>query len=133
VTVIGIDEATCASVSDIGRYVQHPANRQQLDFQLKEGGYDVVDHQATDPSKATPRPKCSIPAGCCGGKKRDTLGRSCSRRLARRQPHYSSLDRARRANARSGEKPVRQSGRRGHELQSGPRAARGVRAGIALV
>jgi lipoprotein-releasing system permease protein len=57
VTVIGIDEATCASVSDIGRYVQHPANRQQLDFQLKEGGYDVVDHQATDPSKATPRPQ----------------------------------------------------------------------------
>ncbi len=57
VTVIGVDPATCNEVSDIGRYLQHPANRSQLDFQLKEGGYDVVDHQAADPAKATPRPQ----------------------------------------------------------------------------
>jgi lipoprotein-releasing system permease protein len=57
VVVIGIDEATCASVSDIGKYLQHSANRRQLDFQLKDGGYDVVDHQAADPSKTTPRPQ----------------------------------------------------------------------------
>ena len=46
VMLIGIDEATHASVSDFGRYLQHPANRQQLSFDLREGGYDTVDSQA---------------------------------------------------------------------------------------
>ena len=45
VMLIGIDEATHASVSDFGRYLQHPANRQQLSFGLREGGYDTVDSQ----------------------------------------------------------------------------------------
>ena len=35
--------------------LQHPENRKQLDFQLKHGGYDTIDHQATDPSKVLPR------------------------------------------------------------------------------
>ena len=46
VMLIGIDEATHASVSDFGRYLQHPANREQLSFGLREGGYDTVDSQA---------------------------------------------------------------------------------------
>jgi lipoprotein-releasing system permease protein len=46
VMLIGIDEATHAGVSDFGRYLQHPANRGQLSFDLREGGYDTVDSQA---------------------------------------------------------------------------------------
>ena len=57
VSVIGIDEQTYASVSDFGQYLQHPANREQLNFALKDGGYDVFDHQATDFVKAMPRPQ----------------------------------------------------------------------------
>ncbi len=55
ITMIGVDEATYSSVSDFGQYLQHPENRKQLDFKLKDGGYDTVDHQATDPSKVAPR------------------------------------------------------------------------------
>jgi lipoprotein-releasing system permease protein len=55
VNLIGIDEKTYASVSDFGKYLQHPANRDELDFNLKAGGYDVLDHQAADLSKAKPR------------------------------------------------------------------------------
>jgi lipoprotein-releasing system permease protein len=46
VELIGIDENTQSQVSDFGRYLQHPANRQEMSFQLREGGYDVHDHQA---------------------------------------------------------------------------------------
>ena len=55
ITLIGVDETTYATVSDFGQFLQHPQNREQLDFQLKDSGYDVVDHQASDPSKAIPR------------------------------------------------------------------------------
>src|SRR5687767_15643028 len=55
ITVIGVDETTYATVSDFGQFLQHPANRERLDFALKEGGYDTRDHQATDPSKLLPR------------------------------------------------------------------------------
>jgi lipoprotein-releasing system permease protein len=55
ITMIGVDEATYATVSDFGQFLQHPANRKQLDFQLKDAGYDVIDHQANDPSKVLPR------------------------------------------------------------------------------
>lgn len=55
VTLVGIDEATYASVSEFGDYLQHPANREQLKFDLREGGYDVVDHQVEDPADAKPR------------------------------------------------------------------------------
>jgi lipoprotein-releasing system permease protein len=53
VMLIGIDEATHASVSDFGRYLQHPANREQLAFELRDGGYDTVDSQAggTEPTR----------------------------------------------------------------------------------
>lgn len=43
VTLIGIDTRTHASVSDFGKYLQHPANRKQLSFELREGGYDNRD------------------------------------------------------------------------------------------
>lgn len=46
VQVIGIDEKTQGEVSDFGRYLQHPENRKQLDFRLRQGGYDTRDHQA---------------------------------------------------------------------------------------
>ena len=46
VELIGIDENTQGQVSDFGRYLQHPANRKEMSFQLREGGYDVHDHQA---------------------------------------------------------------------------------------
>jgi len=46
VMLIGIDQATHASVSDFGRYLQHPGNREQLSFDLREGGYDTIDSQA---------------------------------------------------------------------------------------
>ncbi|MEN1679235.1 MAG: FtsX-like permease family protein [Planctomycetota bacterium] len=55
INLIGIDEATYADVSDFGRYLQHPANRDKLTFDLRDGGYDTVDHQAEDPAKAPPR------------------------------------------------------------------------------
>jgi lipoprotein-releasing system permease protein len=55
VTLVGIDEATYASVSEFGNYLQHPENRRQLNFNLRENGYDVIDHQVEDPSEAKPR------------------------------------------------------------------------------
>lgn len=45
VTIIGIDEATYASVSQFGEFLQHPENRKQLSFNLRDDGYDVLDHQ----------------------------------------------------------------------------------------
>ncbi|MFM8284454.1 MAG: FtsX-like permease family protein [Planctomycetaceae bacterium] len=45
VMLIGIDESTHAAVSDFSRYLQHPANRRQLSFDLRDGGYDTVDSQ----------------------------------------------------------------------------------------
>jgi len=45
VELIGIDETTQASVSDFPRYLQHPANRRQMSFLLREDGYDIRDHQ----------------------------------------------------------------------------------------
>ena len=46
VQLIGIDEKTQSSVSDFSKYLQHPANRKAMSFELRQGGYDVRDHQA---------------------------------------------------------------------------------------
>ena len=46
VMFIGIDEATHSLVSDFGSYLQHPENRRQLSFALRDGGYDTFDSQA---------------------------------------------------------------------------------------
>ncbi len=51
---IGIDEATHAQVSDFGRYLQHPDNRTQLSFGLREGGYDTVDSQSETTTPTRP-------------------------------------------------------------------------------
>jgi lipoprotein-releasing system permease protein len=56
VMLIGIDPEGYSKISDFGRYLQHPANRGQLNFDLREGGYDTADPQAEDPAKAAPRP-----------------------------------------------------------------------------
>ena len=53
---IGIDEATHAGVSDFGRYLQHPANRTQLSFDLRDGGYDTIDSQAETATAEPTRP-----------------------------------------------------------------------------
>jgi lipoprotein-releasing system permease protein len=55
VTLVGVDEATHASVSAFGDYLQHPANREKLHFGLRESGYDAIDHQLDDPADAKPR------------------------------------------------------------------------------
>ena len=54
VMFIGIDESSHAQASDFGRYLQHPENRRQLSFQLREGGYDTVDSQAETPGPTRP-------------------------------------------------------------------------------
>ncbi|HUY33957.1 MAG TPA: FtsX-like permease family protein [Pirellulales bacterium] len=46
VTLIGIDSATQSQASDFGKYLQHPENRREMSFELREGGYDTRDHQA---------------------------------------------------------------------------------------
>ena len=51
---IGIDETTHAQVSDFGRYLQHPGNRERLSFALREGGYDTVDSQSDGPGPTRP-------------------------------------------------------------------------------
>ena len=43
VTLIGIDPATCASTCRFAEYLQHPANRRRVSFQLHEGGYYTRD------------------------------------------------------------------------------------------
>jgi lipoprotein-releasing system permease protein len=63
VTLVGIDEKTYASVSSVGKYLQHPANRRQLSFNLHEGGYDVVDHLAADPKQAKRREEFDFAGG----------------------------------------------------------------------
>ncbi len=55
VTLVGIDEATYASVSKFGGYLQHPKNREQLEFNVRDGGYDVYDHQTPVAEQQHPR------------------------------------------------------------------------------
>jgi len=51
---IGIDESSHAQASDFGRYLQHPENRRQLSFQLRDGGYDTIDSQTETPGPTRP-------------------------------------------------------------------------------
>ena len=48
VNLIGIDEGAHATVSDFGKHLLHPSNREQLSFELQDGGYDTVDHASGD-------------------------------------------------------------------------------------
>ena len=54
-TLVGIDELTYSGVSQFGSYLQHPQNREQLEFSLRPGGYDIYDHQVPDRSLLKPR------------------------------------------------------------------------------
>ena len=56
IMLIGIDESSHAAVSDFDRYLQHPENRRQLSFALRDGGYDTTDSQADDPALGPTRP-----------------------------------------------------------------------------
>ena len=49
ITLIGIDETTQGQASDFCKYLLHPANRRQLSFDLREGGYDTRDPEAGSP------------------------------------------------------------------------------------
>jgi len=51
INLIGIDERTQSQVSDFGAYLQHPANRKAMSFNLRENGYDTQDHQAGPEAK----------------------------------------------------------------------------------
>ena len=56
ITLIGVDEETYAHGQRLRPVpCSIPTNRKQLDFNLKDGGYDTIDHQAADPAKALPR------------------------------------------------------------------------------
>ena len=46
VNLIGIDDATYASVSDFSKFLLHPGNREQLSFNLRDSGYDERIKQA---------------------------------------------------------------------------------------
>jgi len=46
IELIGIDPETQGAVSDFSTYLQHPANRKKLSFDLRLRGYDTTDHQA---------------------------------------------------------------------------------------
>ncbi len=58
VSFIGVDEKTHGQVSDFNRYLQHPANRKALTFELRDGGYDTVDHEGGPDAK--PRERMAI-------------------------------------------------------------------------
>jgi lipoprotein-releasing system permease protein len=60
ISLIGVDEATYATVSDFGRYLQHPENRKLLDFKLKNSGYDTANHEAAEAGKAVARPQMAL-------------------------------------------------------------------------
>jgi len=55
INLIGIDKETYAEVSDFGKFLVHPKNRERLDFVLRDGGYETP--QAGDDLGAPRRPQ----------------------------------------------------------------------------
>jgi len=49
INLIGIDQATYASVSDFSKYLVHPENQKRLSFELKQSGY-APEREALQPS-----------------------------------------------------------------------------------
>ncbi len=47
ITLIGVDEHTHSSVSDFGKFLQHPDNQKELSFLLRENGYS---NHGSDPN-----------------------------------------------------------------------------------
>ena len=50
VTLIGIDAETQSEASDFGKYLLHPGNREEMSFDLRDGGFDTADRQAGAPA-----------------------------------------------------------------------------------
>lgn len=50
VTLIGVDEKTQGEASDFGKYLLHPANREKMSFELRDGGFDTADRQDGAPA-----------------------------------------------------------------------------------
>lgn len=55
VHLIGIDAATQGQVSDFSHYLQHPENRKQLGWDLRQEGYDIQDHQGGPEARQRPQ------------------------------------------------------------------------------
>jgi len=55
VQLIGIEATTQSRVSDFGKYLQHPANRRAMSFNLREEGYDTRSHEAGAEAPARPQ------------------------------------------------------------------------------
>ncbi|QDU57725.1 ABC transporter permease [Aeoliella mucimassa] len=55
VQVMGIDPESYNQVCAYTEFLQHPENREHPDFELKDSGYDTVDHSASNPAKAQSR------------------------------------------------------------------------------
>lgn len=55
VQLIGIDASTQSMAGDFGKYLQHPENRRAMSFDLRDGGFDTIDHQS--PAGSKPRPQ----------------------------------------------------------------------------
>jgi lipoprotein-releasing system permease protein len=55
VQLIGVDEQTQAQAGDLGQFLQHPANRQTLSWDLRDGNYDDKNHQ--NGAEGTERPE----------------------------------------------------------------------------
>src|SRR5271166_4231376 len=51
VQIIGIDEKSQSQVSDFAKYLQHPANRREMSFDLRDDGYDTHDHLTDGPTR----------------------------------------------------------------------------------
>jgi lipoprotein-releasing system permease protein len=58
ISLIGIDAQSHGRVSNFAGYLQHPENRRAFQFELRDGGYDVVDHERGD--LASPRVRMDI-------------------------------------------------------------------------
>jgi lipoprotein-releasing system permease protein len=48
INLVGVEEDSVGKVSDFSKYLQHPKNREQMSFDLQNGGYDVADHLSPD-------------------------------------------------------------------------------------
>ncbi len=57
ITLIGIDPATYGRVGDYGQYLQHPENRQDFSFELRDGGYLTRDPTAGADAPERPQMK----------------------------------------------------------------------------
>jgi lipoprotein-releasing system permease protein len=100
VEIVGIDDANHGNVSDYAQYLQHPENRRQFAWQLREDGYDVRDHQS---SGTAPERKQMRDAGWVH-RRRWAEARQFEERLFRQS------------------QPDAQAGNRGNALAAGPTA-----------